>query len=227
MVGLINGHIHKNLTQNGEPHRSSWEHRRRTTGYLEINSSGFNPWISPPLPLKVMNKYTKTVCWQPKYNTEIQTESTHSVEPVVDEVLEVLAHTDLLHQLVLVAVHACQLTHMGKDVLQSVWQLKHTWYTIIILLLLYSYVLLGGPSVAGWIQKKMQICRYIHIPPPPPPQPSHPPTHTPTQPPLPFPPQNYYPQINIHTSSKNSATAKAKDPSHPACTHAHSLSLSS
>ena len=49
---------------------------------------------------------------------------THSVEPVVDEMLEILAHADLSHQLVLVAVHPSQLTHVGKDVLQSVRQLK-------------------------------------------------------------------------------------------------------
>ena len=29
MVGLTNGHIHKNLTNNGEPQRSSWEVRRK------------------------------------------------------------------------------------------------------------------------------------------------------------------------------------------------------
>lgn len=50
--------------------------------------------------------------------------STHSVEAVVDEVLEVLAHADLSHQLVLVAVHASQLAHVGKDVLQPVCQLQ-------------------------------------------------------------------------------------------------------
>jgi hypothetical protein len=44
--------------------------------------------------------------------------------PVVDEVLEVLAHADLPHQLVLVAVHAGQLTHMRKRVLQPVSQLE-------------------------------------------------------------------------------------------------------
>lgn len=38
--------------------------------------------------------------------------------------LQVLAHADLPHQLVLVAVHACQLAHVGKDVLQTVGQLQ-------------------------------------------------------------------------------------------------------
>ena len=50
----------------------------------------------------------------------------HSVEPVVDEMLQVFAHADLSHQLVLVAVHACQLTHVGKDVLHSISKLKQT-----------------------------------------------------------------------------------------------------
>lgn len=50
---------------------------------------------------------------------------TYSVEPVVDEMLQVFAHSDLSHQLVLVAVHARQLPDMSKDVLQSIRQLKH------------------------------------------------------------------------------------------------------
>ena len=55
---------------------------------------------------------------------EGERDGTYSVEPVVDEMLQVLAHANLSHQLVLVAVHACQLTHVGKDVLHSVSQLK-------------------------------------------------------------------------------------------------------
>lgn len=39
--------------------------------------------------------------------------------------LQVFAHPDLSHQLVLVAVHACQLTHVGKDVLQAISQLRN------------------------------------------------------------------------------------------------------
>lgn len=49
---------------------------------------------------------------------------THGVEAVVDEMLQVLAHADLSHQLVLVAVHARQLAHMGEDILQAVRQLQ-------------------------------------------------------------------------------------------------------
>lgn len=48
---------------------------------------------------------------------------THSVEAVVDEMLQVLAHADLSHQLVLVAVHTSQLAHVGKDILQTISQL--------------------------------------------------------------------------------------------------------
>lgn len=55
---------------------------------------------------------------------EGERDGTYSVEPVVDEMFQVLAHANLSHQLVLVAVHACQLTHVGKDVLHSVSQLK-------------------------------------------------------------------------------------------------------
>lgn len=37
--------------------------------------------------------------------------------------LQVFAHSDLPHQLVLVPVHPCQLPHMGKDVLETICQL--------------------------------------------------------------------------------------------------------
>lgn len=33
---------------------------------------------------------------------------------------QILAHPDLPHQFVLVAIHASQLTNMGKDILQSI-----------------------------------------------------------------------------------------------------------
>lgn len=50
----------------------------------------------------------------------VSREFTYSVEAVVDEMLEIFAHPDLSHQLVLVAVHSCQLTNVGKDVLQPI-----------------------------------------------------------------------------------------------------------
>mmetsp|Transcript_6161 Transcript_6161/g.24641 ORF Transcript_6161/g.24641 Transcript_6161/m.24641 type:complete len:696 (-) Transcript_6161:121-2208(-) len=46
------------------------------------------------------------------------------VKAVVDEVLEVLAHADLAHHAVLVAVHARQLAHVSERVLQAVGQLE-------------------------------------------------------------------------------------------------------
>lgn len=39
--------------------------------------------------------------------------------------LQIFAHPDLSHQLVLVAVHAGQLTNMSKDVLQPIGQLQY------------------------------------------------------------------------------------------------------
>ena len=56
----------------------------------------------------------------------VNSTATYGVEAVVDEVLQVLTHADLSHQLVLVAVHASQLTHVGKHILQAVRQLQHT-----------------------------------------------------------------------------------------------------
>lgn len=45
---------------------------------------------------------------------------TNCVEAVVNEMLQVFAHSDLPHEFVLIAVHASQLTNMGEDVLQSI-----------------------------------------------------------------------------------------------------------
>lgn len=50
---------------------------------------------------------------------------TYSVKPVVDEMFQVLAHSNLPHQFVFVPVHPCELTHVGKDVLQAICQLRH------------------------------------------------------------------------------------------------------
>jgi len=50
---------------------------------------------------------------------------THSVKPVVNKMLDVLAHADLSHEFVLIAVHASQLPNMSKDVLQTISQLEH------------------------------------------------------------------------------------------------------
>ena len=38
VVGLDNGHIHKNLTQNGEPQTYSWECRRRRNGMCAFSA---------------------------------------------------------------------------------------------------------------------------------------------------------------------------------------------
>ena len=46
-----------------------------------------------------------------------------SVETIGDHMLEILAHADLPHQLVLVAVHARELAHVSKDVLQTISKL--------------------------------------------------------------------------------------------------------
>ena len=47
-----------------------------------------------------------------------------SVEARVDDVLEVLAHTDLAHELVLVAVHARELADVGEHELEAVGELE-------------------------------------------------------------------------------------------------------
>ena len=50
--------------------------------------------------------------------------SPYRVESVIDNMLEILAHPNLPHQLVFVTVHPSQLSHVGEDVLQAVRQLK-------------------------------------------------------------------------------------------------------
>ena len=57
----------------------------------------------------------------------------YSVESVVDDMLEVLAHANLPHQLVLVAIHPCQLADVGKGVLQTISQLECIYVTKAIL----------------------------------------------------------------------------------------------
>lgn len=46
------------------------------------------------------------------------------VEAVIDQVLQIFAHSDLSHQLVLVAIHSRQLPNVSEDVLQSVGELE-------------------------------------------------------------------------------------------------------
>lgn len=56
---------------------------------------------------------------------------THCVEAVVDEMLQVFAHSDLPHELVLVAVHSGQLTNVSEDVLESICQLQGRQNTLV------------------------------------------------------------------------------------------------
>lgn len=38
---------------------------------------------------------------------------------------EILAHANLLHQLILISVHASQLTNVSKNILNTICKLKH------------------------------------------------------------------------------------------------------
>ena len=46
------------------------------------------------------------------------------IEPMADQMLEVLRHAHLPHELILVSVHACQGTNVSKNILQGVNQLE-------------------------------------------------------------------------------------------------------
>ena len=56
---------------------------------------------------------------------ETQINFSNRVKSVVDEMFKIFAHSNLSHQLVLVPIHARQLTDMGKHVLYPVCQLKY------------------------------------------------------------------------------------------------------
>jgi hypothetical protein len=64
-----------------------------------------------------------TPAWSPEATTGTFAYRS-GVEAIIDEVLEVLAHTNLAHQSILVAIHACELANMSKDVLEAICKLE-------------------------------------------------------------------------------------------------------
>lgn len=61
--------------------------------------------------------------WSPESATRALADWS-GVETVIDQVLQIFAHSDLSHQLVLVAIHSRQLPNVSEDVLQSVGKLE-------------------------------------------------------------------------------------------------------
>ena len=61
--------------------------------------------------------------WRPEPDTGTLSNGTR-VEPRVDQVFQILAHPDLLHQLVLVTVHSGQLSDMTEHVLETIGELE-------------------------------------------------------------------------------------------------------
>lgn len=63
-----------------------------------------------------------------QYNSECSHFSsaaiTHRIEPIVHQMLQILAHSDLSHQLVLVPIHSRQLTNVRENILQPIGQLE-------------------------------------------------------------------------------------------------------
>jgi hypothetical protein len=64
-----------------------------------------------------------TPAWSPKAAARAFTHRA-SVEAVVNEMLQVLAHAHLPHKTIFVSIHARQLANVSKDVLQTIGQLK-------------------------------------------------------------------------------------------------------
>ena len=50
--------------------------------------------------------------------------NTYGIEAIVDQMLQILAHTNLSHQLVFVTIHAGQLTNVRENILQAIGQLE-------------------------------------------------------------------------------------------------------
>jgi hypothetical protein len=46
------------------------------------------------------------------------------IETIIDQVFEILSHTYLPHQTILITIHTCKLAYMGKDVLKTVSKLE-------------------------------------------------------------------------------------------------------
>lgn len=65
---------------------------------------------------KIEVQMLTSLCFVPRLVTDIP-KNTNRIEPVVNEMLQILAHPDLSHQLVFVPIHASQLAHVSKDVL--------------------------------------------------------------------------------------------------------------
>ena len=57
--------------------------------------------------------------WRPKANARTLTNRA-GIESVVNQMLQVLAHSNLPHQTILVPVHACELTNVVESILQTI-----------------------------------------------------------------------------------------------------------
>ena len=49
---------------------------------------------------------------------------TYGIEAIINDMFQILAHPDLLHQLVLVPIHSSQLSNMSEHILESISQLE-------------------------------------------------------------------------------------------------------
>mmetsp|Transcript_38034 Transcript_38034/g.88955 ORF Transcript_38034/g.88955 Transcript_38034/m.88955 type:complete len:246 (-) Transcript_38034:1571-2308(-) len=83
----------------------------------QVPKPSFQKWDDTP-----QEEEPHTPSWRPEAASRPLAHGTR-VEAVVDEVLQILAHSHLSHQSVLVSVHTGELTHVGVDVLQAIRQL--------------------------------------------------------------------------------------------------------
>ncbi len=74
-------------------------------------------------PLPAIGGMAIPVRWMVCSPTATPTDGTY-IEVIVDGVLQVFHHSGLLHELVLVMVHAHKGTNMGKDILKGVHKLE-------------------------------------------------------------------------------------------------------
>lgn len=50
--------------------------------------------------------------------------TTYGVESVINQMLQILAHSDLPHKFVLVSIHSGKLANVSKDILEAICQLE-------------------------------------------------------------------------------------------------------
>ena len=136
MVGLKNSHIRKNLTQNGEPQRYSWECRRRRSTCLNFHVLFFKLWFHTITNITRLITTVPACCLQ--YSASYSALNVRLLQPSCHDETSllqvVMASTQLdlylytLWSVICYAVHYA-LDSGGESVLRS-WIQSHTIFRL-------------------------------------------------------------------------------------------------